>query len=127
MAYLEHVNVTVADPDATAQFFQDLFGWHVRWAGSTDSVTRSVHVGGEGFYVALYTGPDGAPTGEADPNYRHKAGLNHIGIVVDDLAATDAAVKAMGFETHSHANYEPGQRFYFRQADGIEIECICYT
>ncbi len=30
MAHLEHVNVTVEDPDATAKLFEDLFGWHVR-------------------------------------------------------------------------------------------------
>ena len=126
MAYLEHVNVTVPDPDATAAELVDLFGWHVRWAGSSDGIVRSVHVGGEGFYVALYTGPDGAPRGVADPSYRQKAGLNHIGIVVDDLAKAEADVKARGYDTHSHADYEPGQRFYFRQGDGIEIECISY-
>lgn len=127
MAHLEHVNVTVDDPDATAQLFVDLFDWRVRWAGSSDGVVRSVHVGGDDFYVALYTGPDGAPRGTADPTYRTKAGLNHIGVVVDDLGAIEAAVKAKGFTTHSHADYEPGQRFYFREDNGIEIKCVCYA
>ena len=126
MAHLEHVNVTVEDPDATAMLFEDLFGWHVRWAGSSDGLSRSVHVGGAEFYVALYTGPDGVPRGKTDPTYRQKAGLNHIGIVVDDLDATEAAVKKRGFSTHSHADYEPGRRVYFRENNGVEIECISY-
>lgn len=29
-AILEHVNVTVSDPDKTAAMLCDLFGWHVR-------------------------------------------------------------------------------------------------
>ena len=30
---LEHVNVTVSDPDRTAGLMQALFGWSVRWRG----------------------------------------------------------------------------------------------
>lgn len=126
MARLEHVNVTVNDPDATAAVLEALFGWRVRWSGSTDGVSKSVHVGGDDFYIALYTGPDGSPNAQADPSYRARAGLNHIGIVVDDLDAMEAAVKARGYDTHSHADYEPGRRFYFREENGVEIELISY-
>ncbi|MCF2872845.1 VOC family protein [Octadecabacter sp. G9-8] len=126
MAYLEHVNVTVTDPDATAAVLADLFDWQVRWSGDATGNGRSVHVGGEGFYVALYTGPDGVPLEAAHTSYREKAGLNHIGVVVDDLDAVETAVKAKGYETHSHADYEPGRRFYFKEENGVEIEVISY-
>jgi catechol 2,3-dioxygenase-like lactoylglutathione lyase family enzyme len=126
MAHLEHVNVTVTDPDATAALFIDLFGWQVRWSGGAISDGRSVHVGGEGFYVALYTGPDGVPLEAAHTSYQEKAGLNHIGVVVDDLDALETAVKAKGYVTHSHADYEPGRRFYFKDENGLEIEIVCY-
>ena len=33
MARLEHVNVTVADPDKAAETLCALFDWKVRWAG----------------------------------------------------------------------------------------------
>lgn len=126
MAYLEHVNVTVADPDATAALFGDLFGWHVRWSGGAIDDGRSVHVGGDGFYVALYTGPAGVPLAAAHTSYREKAGLNHIGVVVDDLDAVERAVKAKGYDTHSHADYKPGRRFYFDDENGVEIEVVSY-
>lgn len=126
MAHLEHVNVTVNDPDVTAALLADLFGWHVRWSGSRDGISKSVHVGGAGFYVALYTGPDGVPNAQADPTYRTRAGLNHIGVVVDDLDAMEARVKARGYDTFSHADYEPGRRFYFREENGVEIEVVSY-
>ena len=127
MAYLEHVNVTVENPEATAQVLVDLFGWHLRWSGGAIGQGRSVHVGTDTSYVALYTGPDGVPQAAADTSYRQKAGLNHIGVVVEDLDAVEAAVKAKGYETHSHADYEPGRRFYFHEDNGVEIEVVCYA
>jgi len=46
--------------------------------------------------------------------------------VVDDLDAVETRVKDAGFATHSHADYEPGRRFYFNDADNIEIEVVTY-
>jgi len=127
MSRLEHVNVTVKDPKTTAKMLIDLFGWHIRWEGEAINGGFTVHVGTEADYIALYTGPDGgAEQMEADNSYLRRAGLNHIGIVVDDLDAMEAKVKAAGYETHSHADYEPGKRFYFLEDDGIEFEIISY-
>ena len=125
---LEHVNVTVADPDETAALLCDLFGWQVRWSGPALGNGRTVHVGTEASYVALYTGPrDGADQRPAGDSYNQRAGLNHIGIVVDDLGAAEARVRAAGFAPHSHADYEPGQRFYFTETNGVEIEVVSYA
>ena len=30
---LEHVNITVSDPERSAKLLCDLFGWHLRWQG----------------------------------------------------------------------------------------------
>ena len=57
---LEHLNVTVADPDATAALLGDLFGWKLRWSGDAIHGGRTVHVGSADSYVAVYTGPGGA-------------------------------------------------------------------
>ncbi|GAA6200903.1 hypothetical protein NBRC116599_21280 [Aquicoccus sp. SU-CL01552] len=53
-------------------------------------------------------------------------GLNHVGVVVEDLDATEARVKAAGFVPHNYGDYEPGRRFYFRDSDGIEFEVVHY-
>ncbi|RYG90888.1 VOC family protein [Loktanella sp. IMCC34160] len=127
MARLEHVNVTVADPRATAAVLHRLFGWETRWEGTAINGGFTVHVGTGDQYLALYTGPDGgAAQTPADNSYLMRGGLNHIGVVVDDLAAAEAAVRAEGFEPHSHADYEPGRRFYFDENNGVEIEVVCY-
>ena len=121
---LEHVNFTVKDPDATAQWLCEVFDWRIRWAGDAIHGGRSVHVGGDDAYVAVYN-PGKASPG-TDDSYHTLGGLNHLGLVVDDLDATEARVKAAGFAPHSHADYEPGRRFYFRDGDGIEFEVVSY-
>lgn len=128
MSYLEHVNITVPDPKITAAMLVDLFGWHIRWEGASmggDGYT--VHVGSENSYVALYTGPGTQTVPKRDASYVTRGGLNHLGVVVDDLDAVEAKVKALGLTAHSHGDYEPGRRFYFHDPDGVEIEVIMYA
>ena len=128
MSRLEHVNVTVADPRATAAMLSDLFGWQIRWEGTAIHGGFTIHIGTETDYVALYTGPDGGRDQKpADNSYLRRSGLNHIGIVVDDLDRVEARVRDLGLETYSHADYEPGRRFYFRDGDGLEIEVVSYA
>lgn len=124
MARLEHLNVTVRDPDATAAMLVEIFGWRLRWQGAAIHGGRSVHLGGADSYLAVYAGL-GAQVA-AGKSYGLRGGLNHIGIVVDDLDAVEARVKAQGYEPVNHADYEPGRRFYFREENGIEIEVVSY-
>jgi len=128
MSYLEHVNVTVADPKVTAALLSELFGWKTRWEGRAMDDGYTVHVGTQTSYVALYTGPNaGNGQTDADNSYLMRGGLNHLGVVVDDLDTVEAKIKAKGYKTHSHANYEPGRRFYFHEENGVEIEVITYA
>ena len=128
MGALEHINVTVSDPDRTAQMCADLFGWQKRWEGGAIDNGRSIHVGGTDFYIAVYEGPDGvAGQTPAQNSYRQRSGLNHIGVVVDDLDAVEAKVTAMGFTPNNHQDYEPGRRFYFRDHDDVEWEIVSYA
>ncbi len=123
-ARLEHVNLTVRDPLGTASLLVDLFGWHIRWQGEAIHKGFTVHVGGENTYVALYT-HENQSVNTTDSYYR-RLGLNHLGIVVDDLDATEKKIADAGFAPHLHADYEPGRRFYFEDEDGLEIEVISY-
>lgn len=123
-ARLEHINMTVADPLSTAELLVGLFGWRIRWQGEAIHGGFTVHVGGEDSYLALYS--HGEKSKAASDSYHQLFGLNHIGIVVDDLKATEEKIAAAGFNTHSHGDYEPGNRFYFEDEDGLEFEVISY-
>ena len=124
-AKLEHTNFTVSDTDTTAKWMCDVFGWHIRWAGASIDEGRSVHVGSDTHYLALYS--PGALNKATDNNYKTVGGRNHIAVVVDDIDATETKVKNAGFVPGSHADYEPGRRFYFHDHDGIEYEVVTYN
>ena len=122
--FIEHVNITVSNPDRTAEYLMRLFGWHIRWRGHAAKGGNTIHVGNDQFYLAVYALELGQ-TKALD----HKKGrpLNHIGIVVDDLDDVEGRVEAEGFATFSHDEYDPGRRFYFFDHDGVEFEIISYA
>jgi len=124
-AFLEHVNVTVTDPDRTAAELEQIFGWHVRWSGDSLHGGYTVHVGEENSYIALYT--HSSTEKKTRDAYQRTNGLNHVAIVVDDLDATEERVIKAGFKPYSHADYEPGKRFYFFDRDEVEYEVVSYT
>ncbi|HMO77506.1 MAG TPA: VOC family protein [Sphingopyxis sp.] len=122
--FIEHVNLTVSDPDRTAALLSTVFGWHERWRGPARDGGRTIHLGSDTAYVALYTGPGGE---HADLRYPKGEPLNHVGVQVGDLDATEARVVEAGLVPFSHDDYEPGRRFYFLDPDGIEYEVVSYA
>jgi catechol 2,3-dioxygenase-like lactoylglutathione lyase family enzyme len=122
-ARLEHINLTVPDPERTASLLAALFDWSIRWQGQEADGRKAIHVGGADSYVSLYAPRPGQTAARAE----YGKPLNHLAIVVDDLARIEARVHAQGLETFGHGAYEPGRRFYFFDPDGIEIEVVSYT
>lgn len=130
-AYLEHANITVSNPDATASILCKLFDWQIRWSGEAMDNGYTVHVGGANSYLAIYTN-DQVST-NASNDFKTIKNLNHIGIVVDDLALTESRVLAAGYKPHNHRHYKnqdsnsgPSSNFYFHIIDDLEVEVIHY-
>jgi len=120
---IEHVNVTVTDPERAARLMESVFSWRIRWQGPSMAGGRTIHVGTDEHYVALYTARDKAYSQE---DFVKGRPLNHIGVEVDALDETEARVVAAGLTPFSHGDYEPGRRFYFLDPDGIEYEVVSY-
>ncbi len=120
---IEHVNVTVTDPERTSRLMEALFGWHVRWRGAARDGGRTIHVGSDEHYVALYTGRDARYTPD---DFAKGQPPNHIGVAVDDLDVVEARVRTAGLRPFGHDDYDPGRRFYFLDPDGIEYEVVSY-
>ena len=118
--FLEHANITVSDPERSSALLQQLCGWHERWRGASQLGGWTIHVGGERDYLAL------SSNDKPVVPYAKGVPLNHIGLVVDDLDAAEAVVKAAGLVPFSHGDYEPGHRFYFFDWDQIEFEMVSY-
>jgi len=85
---------------------------------------ETIHVGqpgNGGSYMALYTSE------EVTGDYSKGQPLNHVGLLVDDLAAAERVVVEAGLTPFGHDDYDPGERFYFFDWDGIEFEVVCYS
>jgi len=121
---LEHANVTVSNPEESAALFTRLFGWHVRWQGRSGLGGRTVHVGTDDAYLALYTTE--RDTGQVSDTDQ-VGSLKHLGIVVPDLDEVEKRVRAEGIEPFNFGDYDPGKRFYFLDPDGIEFEIVSYN
>ena len=122
--HIEHANLSVTDPERSANLFKQLLGWEERWRGPSQSHGNTIHVGDAGngaTYLALYTGD------HVKGDYTKGQPLNHVGLVVDDLAAAEEVVTQAGLKPFGHDNYDPGERFYFFDWDGIEFEIVNYS
>jgi len=125
---IEHANLTVTNPERSAQLFQKMLGWEERWRGKSLMGGDTIHVGEPGIgatYMALYTNDD--VRADSDRRYSKGQPLNHVGLLVDDLNAAEMAVAEAGLEPFGHDDYEPGKRFYFFDWDGIEFEVVSYA
>ena len=121
--FIEHINLTVSNPEQSSAMVERVFGWRERWRGPSRDGGLSIHVGDDRGYIAFYTGPDGA---HRDIRYPKGEPFNHVGVQVDDLDAVEKRVKAVGLIPFAHDDYEPGRRFYFLDDNGIEYEVVSY-
>lgn len=118
---IEHVNITVTDPERSLKLFADLLGWKERWRGPSMLGGRTIHVGDEANYLAIYT------SDHARGDFTKGAPLNHVGLQVSDLAVAEQVVERHGLKPFNQGHYEPGPAsFYFLDWDGIEFEVVCY-
>lgn len=120
---LEHVNLTVRDPERSAAFYSDLLGLHIRWKGELGNGRLGIHVGDDDCYLALFEAGSENPV---DHDYE-TIGINHFGFVVDDLDAAEAKLHALGIAKRTPIDaYEPGRRLYFNDLDDYEVELVQY-
>lgn len=121
--FIEHVNLTVSDPDRSASILSSIFGWRIRWRGPARDGGHTIHLGTDNAYIALYA-EAGAP--DAERRFPKGEPFNHVGIQVDDIDLAEERVRAVGLTPFAHGDYHPGRRFYFLDRDGIEFEVVSY-
>jgi catechol 2,3-dioxygenase-like lactoylglutathione lyase family enzyme len=93
VAKLRHLAVATEDPDATAQFYMDVFEFTwVRKAGGDWGYGHILTDGTMNLAVLRFTEPAAAGL-EKGPGF---VGLHHLGIEVDDIEGTVSRVTAAG-------------------------------
>jgi catechol 2,3-dioxygenase-like lactoylglutathione lyase family enzyme len=122
---IKHIAMMVKDEEESASFYESVFGF--RRVGARD--------GGDTFPVTAIDITDGhvmltliRPTADAD-RYREWTyetwGVNHFGIVVDDLAETSERLRAAGVEVPDEPIEFEGQMLLkFFDPNGSEIDVV---
>jgi catechol 2,3-dioxygenase-like lactoylglutathione lyase family enzyme len=118
----DHVHLRSRDPDATAAFYERMFGATVRRSTHGDGSPRvDLDLGGLTVFIAPVredrTGP---------PPTSPYLGLEHLGLAVTGIDAAAAELKAKGAEfTLEPTTVRPGVRIAFlRGPENVSIELL---
>lgn len=98
MARIKHIALVTDDPAKTAEFYKQQFGLTELYRRPTDTGEKGVWLSdGYIYFAILKYGEPGAP--KLGPGQSSDLrGIHHIGFQVDDIAATEQALKAAGVE-----------------------------
>ena len=122
---LEHNNITVRNVDRSLAFYEQALGLQLRWQGQIagdHGPLKAAHIGTEDCYLSLF---QAEKEGDVPRDYR-APGINHLAFVVDSLESYRDWLTQLGVPIHLEADYEPGERIYFFDPDGVEIELVSY-
>ncbi|GAB3627100.1 glyoxalase [Pandoraea terrae] len=118
MDKLRHIALSVEDPESAAQFFEQAFG--MRRAGNA---MRGIYMTDGVMNVALLNFKDETVPGYA--GLKDVRGVIHFGMWVDDIAQTEARVKAAG-GTYLTGRHETSPNVFYevkyRMPDGTVFD-----
>jgi lactoylglutathione lyase len=108
----DHAHIISPDPEAAANFYVDKFHATVKSKGTAPDGTTMVALDLNGGNI-FFKGRAQKPTVQA-PAAGSTYGLEHLGVVTDDLDAAVAELKAKGVKfVQDITNFRPGIRISF--------------
>jgi catechol 2,3-dioxygenase-like lactoylglutathione lyase family enzyme len=118
----EHIHLRSPDPEATAAFYENMFGAEVIRSEQDGKMRVDLNLGGCQVFIA----PVGAGDSVAAAPKSPYQGLDHIGLVVEDIDAAVAQLKGKGAEfTMDPKTIRPGVRIAFLTGpEGVSIELL---
>jgi hypothetical protein len=125
MAMVEHINLVSSNVDKTVAFLQTAIpSWHIRGQGSSKKCPRWIHFGDDETYLCIEDRGFGE---KSNHETYHHVGVNHIGIVVDDVVALAERMREMDYKEGLHApDHNSRSRYYFFDHDDFEYEFVEY-
>jgi lactoylglutathione lyase len=118
----EHIHLRSPNPEATASFYERMFGARVIRTLQDGKPRVDVELGGMQVFIAAVP-PDGKTAAAPVSPYQ---GLDHFGLTVTGIDAIVADLKAKGAEiTREPETIRPGVRIAFlRGPEQVSIELI---
>jgi lactoylglutathione lyase len=118
----DHIHLRSPDPEATAQYFERMFGAEVIRTIEQGKPRVDLKLGGANIFIA----PVAAGSNINPPPTTPYQGLDHFGLSVSGIDAIAADLKARGAEfTMEPTTIRPGVRVCFiRGPQGVSIELL---
>ncbi len=118
----DHIHLRSPDPEATAAFYERMFGAEVIRTMQQGKTRIDLKIGGASVFIAPVTPGDGV----AAPPKTPSQGLDHCGLEVTGIDDVVAELKKKGAEfTMEPNNVRPGVRIAFLRApEGVSIELL---
>lgn len=121
----DHIHLRSPDPEATAAFYERMFGAEVIRSMQQGKPRIDLKLGGANIFIAPVAPGEGVNPAPTTP-YQ---GLDHFGLSVTGIDAVAAELKAKGAEfTKEPTTIRPGVRICFiRGPEGVSIELLDRT
>jgi lactoylglutathione lyase len=118
----DHIHLRSPNPEATAQYYERMFGAEVLRSMQHGKPRIDLKLGGANIFIA----PVASGEGVNPPPTTPYQGLDHFGLTVSNIDAVVAELKAKGAEfTREPTTVRPGVRVAFlRGPEGVSIELL---
>jgi catechol 2,3-dioxygenase-like lactoylglutathione lyase family enzyme len=118
----DHIHLRSPNPEATAAYYERMFGAEVRRSMQQGKPRIDLELGGANIFIA----PVAADSGVNPPPVTPYQGLDHFGLSVSGIDAVVADLKAKGAVfTMEPTTIRPGVRIAFlRGPEGVSIELL---
>ena len=118
----DHIHLRSPNPEATAQYYERMFGAEVIRSLQQGQPRIDLKLGGANIFIA----PVEAGSGVNPPPTTPYQGLDHFGLAVTGIDAIAAELNAKGAEfTKEPTTIRPGVRVCFiRGPEGVSIELL---
>jgi catechol 2,3-dioxygenase-like lactoylglutathione lyase family enzyme len=119
----DHTHLKSPDPEKTAKYYEHMFGAEILRLFYSDGEPRiAIKLGGILFYIS---DTRGKPTGASSAK-RPFWGMEHIGLIVDDVDAAAAELRSKGavFSEEPHSPKPGVKNFYILGPENVHIEVI---
>jgi catechol 2,3-dioxygenase-like lactoylglutathione lyase family enzyme len=122
MFVYDHIHLRSPDPEATAQYYERMFGAEVLRSTQEGKPRIDLKLGGVNIFIAPVASGDGVNPPPVTP-YQ---GLDHFGLRVSGIDTVVAELKAKGAVfTKEPTTVRPGVRVAFLRApEGVSIELL---
>ena len=116
----DHIHLRSPDPEATARYYERMFGAEVLRSMQDGKPRVDLKLGGNNIFIAPVV------AGDNPPPVTPYQGLDHFGLRVNGIDALVAELKEKGAEfTREPTTVRPGLRVAFiRGPEGVSIELL---